>query len=216
VGGLAATGAGEALPGLIFRWAAPLFARAARRWSEDDAEAFARLLHPALQPHGRLLDLGGGTGALAALLARVVPCTVTVVDPSPQMLRYAAGLADVEPVLGDAAALPFTDDTFDAVLVCDAFHHFDHREAAAREITRVVRPGGGVIIAEIDPSSRSTRLIALGERMLGEPAGFMRPADLERLMEAVGVPGSAQRQGGASYVFVGEVAPLAGRGHDDR
>jgi demethylmenaquinone methyltransferase/2-methoxy-6-polyprenyl-1,4-benzoquinol methylase len=132
------------------------------------------------------------------------------------MLRYAAGLADVEPVLGDAAALPFTDDSFDAVLVCDAFHHFDHREAAAREMARVVRPGGAVVIAEIDASARSTRMISLGERLLGEPAGFMRPADLERLMEAVGVPGSTQRQGGSSYVFVGEVAPLAGRGHDDR
>ncbi len=216
MGGLAATGAEEALPGLIFRWAAPLFARAARRWSEDDAEAFARLLHPALQPHGRLLDLGGGTGALAALLARVVPCTVIVVDPSPQMLRYAAGLADVEPVLGDAAALPFTDDTFDAVLVCDAFHHIAERAAAVGEMARVVRPGGAVVIAEIDASARSTRMISLGERLLGEPASFMRPVDLERLMAAAGVPGSTQRQGGASYVFVGEVAPLAGRGHDER
>lgn len=198
------------MAGEIFRWAAPLFARAARRWSEDDAEAFARLLHPALQSHGRLLDLGGGTGALAALLARVVPCTVTVVDSSPQMLRYASGLADVKPVLADAAALPFGDDTFDAVLVCDAFHHITEREVAASEMARVVRPGGAVVIAEVDASARSTRMISIGERLFGEPAGFLRPVDLQRLMAAAGVPGSTQRQGGASYVFVGEVAPLVG------
>ena len=194
------------MSGAIFRWAAPLFARAARRWSEDDAEAFARLLHPSLQSGGRLLDLGGGTGALAALLARVVPCAVTVVDTSRQMLGYAAGRPGVEPVLGDAAALPFADGSFDAALVCDALHHIAEREAAVGELARVVRVGGAVVIAEADASAHSTRMISYGERLLGEPAGFMRPTDLQGLMAAVGVPGSTRRHGDASYVFVGTVA----------
>lgn len=200
------------MPGAVFRWAAPLFARAARRWREDDAEAFARFLRPSLQPRGRLLDLGGGTGALAALLARVVPCTVTVVDSSPPMLRYAADLAGVEPVLSDATALGFADGAFDAALVCEAFHHMPEREAVAREIARVVRAGGAVVIAEQDAGARSTHIVSLVERMLGEPAGFMRPTDLERLMAKAGVPGSTQRHGSSSYLFVGEVAPPAGRG----
>lgn len=50
-------------------------------------------------------------------------------------------------------------------------------------------------------------MISLGERLLGEPVGFMRPTDLQGLMAAVGVPGSTQRHGDASYVFVGTVAP---------
>lgn len=195
--------------GAIFRWAAPLFARAAQRWSEDDAEAFARLLHPSLQSGGRLLDLGGGTGALAALLARVVPCAVTVVDTSRQMLGYAAARPGVEPVLGDAAALPFADGTFDAALVCDALHHIAEREAAVGELARVVRVGGAVVIAEADANAHSTRMISFGERLLGEPAGFLRPADLQRLMAAAGVPGSTHRHGDASYVFAGTVAPRA-------
>jgi ubiquinone/menaquinone biosynthesis C-methylase UbiE len=148
------------MSGVIFRWAAPLFARA-----------------------------------------------VTVVDTSRQMLGYAAGRPGVEPVLGDAAALPFADGTFDAALVCDALHHIAEREAAVRELVRVVRVGGAVVIAEADANAHSTRMIGFGERLLGEPAAFMRPSDLQGLMAAVGVPGSTQRRGDASYVFVGSVAP---------
>jgi ubiquinone/menaquinone biosynthesis C-methylase UbiE len=198
------------MPGGVFKWAAPLFARAAKRYTEEDARSFARLLGPYLLPQGRLLDLGGGTGDLAALLARVVPCAVTVLDASPHMLRYATGLPDVEAVVGDAATMPFDDDWFDAALVCDAFHHFVEPVAAANELARVVRPGGGVAIVEIDAAARSTRAVGLVEKMLGEPAGFLRPAELETLMGAAGVHGSSRRRNGISYMFVGEVVDRDG------
>ena len=191
---------------MIFQRAAPVFARLAKRWSDDDAEAFAGLLGPFVRPDGRLLDLGGGTGALAGLLARRMSCCVTVVDSSPQMLRYAHGVPGVEAVLGHASAIPFPDGYFDAVLVCDAFHHLAAQQAAVREMARVVRPGGGVVIAEPDPNRGAIRVIAVVERLLGEPAGFMRPEDLDRLMKAAGIDGHSLRQSNASYVFVGAVA----------
>jgi demethylmenaquinone methyltransferase/2-methoxy-6-polyprenyl-1,4-benzoquinol methylase len=163
------------------------------------------LLAPFLAPDGRLLDLGGGTGNLAGLLARLVPCQVTVLDTSPQMLRYASDIRGVEPLLGDAHAMPLADASFDAALVCDAFHHFSDTAGAVREMARVVRSGGGVVVAEIDAAARSTRMIAAFERLLGEPAGFLRPEEMEVLMAGVGIHGSSQPQGGISYVFVGEV-----------
>jgi demethylmenaquinone methyltransferase/2-methoxy-6-polyprenyl-1,4-benzoquinol methylase len=193
------------MAGGVFRWAAPLFAHAAKRYTEDDARSFARLLGPALSPGGRLLDLGGGTGDLAALLARVVPCAVTVLDASPHMLRYASGLPDVEAVVGDAAAMPFVDGRFDAALVCDAFHHFRAPEAAVRELARVVRPGGSVVVVEIDAGARTTRAIGVVERALGEPAGFLRPDALAALLGAAGIRGSVQRRNGIAYVFTGRV-----------
>lgn len=193
------------MSGDIFRWAAPLFASAGRRLTAPDAEEFARLLRPSVPPNGRLLDLGGGTGALAVLLARMVPCTVTVLDSSPHMLRYAEGQPGVEAELGDAADLPFPDGSFDAVLVSDAFHHFAAPEAVVHEMARVIRPGGGVVVAELDPDSFVIRLIRVLEKALREPAGFRRPAELEELMEAAGIHGSTRRPGGPSYVFAGEV-----------
>lgn len=195
----------------VFRWAAPVFAHADRRWSADDAAAFAGHLRPYVPPHGRLLDLGGGTGGLAGLLARELSCTVTVVDRSPHMLRYAQGIPGVETAVGDAAALPCPDDRFDAALVSDAFHHFDAPEAALAEIARVVRPGGGVIVAELDPDRPSIRAIAVIERLLREPAGFVRPEEMERLQARAGVVGTARHQRGPSYLFIGEVTGEAGR-----
>ena len=195
------------MPGRLFNWTAPLFALASRRWGDDDARRVAALLAPYLPAHGRLLDIGGGTGDLAALLAAVVPCDVTVLDASPRMLRYAEGLPGVEAVLGDAAVMPFAGDGFDAALVCDAFHHFTRPAAAASEIARVVRPGGGVVIAEIDAAARATRALARVERLLGEPAGFLTPAQLEQLLDGAGIAGSCRRRDGIAYWFAGEVRP---------
>jgi len=195
------------VPGRLFNWTAPLFALASRRWGDDDARRVAALLAPYLPAHGRLLDIGGGTGDLAALLAAVVPCDVTVLDASPRMLRYAEGLPGVEAVLGDAAAMPFAGDGFDAALVCDAFHHFTRPAAAASEIARVVRPGGGVVVAEIDAAARATRALARVERLLGEPAGFLTPAQLEQLLDGAGIAGSCRRRDGIAYWFAGEVRP---------
>ncbi len=200
------------MPGAMFRWTAPLFARAGSRWGAGDADALAAWLEPYVPPEGRLLDLGGGTGALASLLAARMACSVTVLDASPHMLRHAEGLQGVTPVRGDAGAMPFPDARFDAVLVCDAFHHFTGAQAAAREMARVVRSGGGVLILEPDPRRRVVRVIAAVERLVGEPGGFLEPRALEDLMRSVGIDGRSQPQGKASYAFVGSVGSVGSDG----
>jgi demethylmenaquinone methyltransferase/2-methoxy-6-polyprenyl-1,4-benzoquinol methylase len=191
------------MAGAMFRWAAPVFARFARHWGADDAEALATWLRPTVPPGGRLLDLGGGTGHLARLLAERLDCCVTVLDQTHAMLRYAEVMPGVEPVLGDAAAMPFDDASFDAVLVSDALHHFLDPLEAVREMVRVVRPGGGVVVLEIDPRRRGARTVARVERLLGEPGHFFRPGELIRLMREAGIKGESQDQGRASYIFAG-------------
>lgn len=191
------------MPGTIFRWAAPLFAWSARRWSDDDAAAMARLLEGFVPSGGRILDLGGGTGELASLLAAEMGCLVTILDSSPQMLRYAHGRVGVLPMQGDAASMPFADGSFDAVVVCDAFHHFVRGDEAAREVARVVRPGGAVLVAEIDPRPLGTRVTAAVERLVGEPSNFLSPQDMERLFRRLGVEGRSEAQGKTSYLFLG-------------
>lgn len=191
------------MAGGIFGWAAPLFALEARRWNESDAEAFARWLRPSVPPGGRVLDLGGGTGKLAALMAGELRCTVTVLDASPSMLRYASRLPGVTAVLGDATDIPFGEASFDAVLVIDAFHHFVQQHHAAREIARVLTQDGRVLVAELDARQRGVRAGASWERFLGEPGGFLAPDDLASIFTSAGIDGEVHPQGGASYVFVG-------------
>jgi SAM-dependent methyltransferase len=193
----------------FFRIAAPLFKHSSRRWTDDDFAVIAERLRPYVAPGGRLLDLGGGTGDLGAGVAQALGATVVVADATPRMLALVEPHPLVSTCLASAEALPFSDSHFDAVLCCDAFHHFVHQDAAAAEIARVVRPEGGVMLLEMWIEGWG-RLLVLGERLVGEPAGFKTPYELERLFALHGIEGASERQGGWSYMFVGRRSAGAG------
>jgi SAM-dependent methyltransferase len=190
----------------IFRWTAPLFKFVARRWSDDDFKAVADWLRPSVAPGGVFADVGGGTGDVGAGVARALDARVVVIDETPQMLQRVGADPLVTVRLAAAQALPFPDACFDAVLCCDAFHHFRDQDAAAKEIARVVRPGGGVVIIEAEAGDANRRWAAL-ERFLGEPAGFRTIPDMEGFLAERGIAGTSNRLGGASYAFVGTVSP---------
>jgi SAM-dependent methyltransferase len=101
----------------------------------------------------RVLDVGCGTGRLAAALAER-GARVWGVDPSEEMLRQArsnaAGKAAFK--LARAEALPFKDDWFDRAVLRLVVHLVD-RQQAFREIARVLGPGGRVVMATFAPSS---------------------------------------------------------------
>jgi demethylmenaquinone methyltransferase/2-methoxy-6-polyprenyl-1,4-benzoquinol methylase len=189
--------------GGLFHWGVPLCVGLARRWRPEDAASIARRLDGALGGDGRVLDLGGGTGHLAALLAAELDRPVTVLDASAPMLRQAAQLRGVEPVLGDAARMPFDAAAFGAVVIFDAVHHFARPDAALAEVARVLRPGGALVVGEFDPSSRPIRVLAAAERLLGEPGHFFSPRELESLVARHGVNGSSEARRWGSYLFVG-------------
>lgn len=100
----------------------------------------------------RVLDVASGTGVAARLAARFVGTGGRVVasDVSAAMLVYAAtfspatGSAQVEYVEAPADALPFRDGSFDVVLCQQGLQFFSDRPAAAREMRRVLGPGGVV------------------------------------------------------------------------
>ncbi|HEY3318318.1 MAG TPA: methyltransferase domain-containing protein [Coriobacteriia bacterium] len=188
----------------FFNWSAPLFGRFADRWSGEDTELIAGWLRPYVPVRGRLLDLGGGTGALAQHLAGALECHVTVLDATPEMLSYLPAHGDVTGVLGCAEDMPFADDTFDALVVSDAFHHFRDQDGAVREMQRVVRCGGGVLVLELDPR-RAMRLVVWGEKLLGEPGAFFTPEEMCAFMAERGIEGECEPQRGVSYRFLGTV-----------
>ncbi|MCE5203191.1 MAG: class I SAM-dependent methyltransferase [Actinomycetia bacterium] len=199
------------MAGAIFEWATPWFVHEARRWTQDDARAIASRLAPVLGAGGRVLDVGGGTGMLAALLANVAACDVTVLDSSAAMLRHAQGSHGVSVVLGDAAAMPFEDAAFDAVIAVDALHHMSRQSDVAAQIARVLRPGGAVFIAEPDPAALAVRMSRTLERMLGEPGGMLTPDEMVALFGSVGIVGEVERQGGMGYAFVARLESQADR-----
>jgi SAM-dependent methyltransferase len=117
----------------------------------------------ALRPR-RLLDVATGGGhtalAFAAVAERVVACDLT--EP---MLRAARGFIrgrgapNVVFAAGDVEALPFPDDAFDAVTCRIAAHHFADVVAALRQVRRVLRPGGTLLLQDIlghdDPAANA-------------------------------------------------------------
>jgi SAM-dependent methyltransferase len=124
-------------------------------------ESFTGLadLHPylALQPGEHVLDLGSGAGFDAIVATRAVAPggTVTGLDMAEAMVakaRQAAALLGVEHVgfeRGEAEATPFDDATFDAALVNGIFNLCPDKPPVARDLHRVLRPGGRAVVAEI-------------------------------------------------------------------
>jgi ubiquinone/menaquinone biosynthesis C-methylase UbiE len=108
------------------------------------------------QPGERILDLGCGPGFYVAELLDEVDDggAVVGVDISPQMLaiaaRRCAGRANVEFREGPATAVPVDDASFDAALSVQVFEYVADTPAALAELHRALRPGGRVLIWDVD------------------------------------------------------------------
>jgi ubiquinone/menaquinone biosynthesis C-methylase UbiE len=159
------------------------------------------------------LDVACGPGLVALRLAERT-AVVTGIDATPAMIERARelaatrGIVNVDWRVGSAYALPFTDGAFDVVLCRFAFHHLQEPARALREMIRVARPGGSIVVcdgvASDDPATAAAfnaferlrdpstvKFLTVGElRALFEDAGqkiqveerYRVPADLEGLM----------------------------------
>jgi demethylmenaquinone methyltransferase/2-methoxy-6-polyprenyl-1,4-benzoquinol methylase len=110
-----------------------------------------------LQRGQRALDLAGGTGDLAAKMARRVgpEGEIVLADINASMLERGrerlvnAGLAgNLRYVQADAEQLPFPDDHFDCITIAFGLRNVTHKERALASMFRVLKPGGRVVILE--------------------------------------------------------------------
>jgi len=181
----------------------------------------------AVGPGSRVLDVATGTGDLAIELARR-GCEVVGSDFSEEMLVHARAKApQLRFEQGNALALPYGDDEFDAATVGFGARNFSDLDRGLSEMARVVRPGGRVVILEITTPTRpplSTfyrvwfdRVVPALGRLTGQsqaysylPASVRRfpgPAELAATMERAGLERIRWilTAGGIIALHVGEV-----------
>lgn len=117
-------------------------------WYAGKRVLFRRLLGQRLrQPALRILDVGGGTGAVAVDLASAAPqAWICTADRSATAAAFARDRGVRHVVVADAGAIPFDSGCLDLVIAFDIIEHLDNDAGMLRDVARVLRPGGAVAI----------------------------------------------------------------------
>ncbi len=165
------------------------FATSAGHWDKLRGELFGPglevpLLAGLLDEAWTVADLGCGTGGLLEALSPFV-ASVVGVDSSAAMLSAArkrtARLPNVRLERGAMEALPLDDASLDAALVVLVLHHLPEPARALAEAARVLRPGGRLVVMDMQPHDRAEYKAQMGHVWLGFGA-----AQLERWLAEAG------------------------------
>ena len=147
------------------------------------------------EPFADVLDVGCGTGAVLELLHEKYPEAHYVgLDLTPDMIAVAQAknLANVEFVVGDAEDLPFADESFDAVLSSNSFHHYPNPEKFFAGVRRVLRPGGRLILRDYTANDFAVWLMNTFEMPLARLCGhgdvrILKVSEFRAMAETAGL-----------------------------
>ncbi|HYA01475.1 MAG TPA: methyltransferase domain-containing protein [Candidatus Binatia bacterium] len=149
----------------------------------------ARALTSATGTPRLIVDVGCGTGRLLeALLSDVPEAELVGVDPAPGMIEVARDRFASEPrvrlEVATAERLPLRDGSAEAVITTLSFHHWEQQGASLREVARVLRPGGRLLVADILGIGLVGRLIR--PHGWGHGSGYRSADELSSLLRDAG------------------------------
>jgi len=134
--------------------------------SEFTSNALLCLLRPSLH----VVDIGCGIGEATSLIAPYVS-RVTAIDRESAMLNEARQRPDlasnIEFLEADAMAIPLDDNSADVALFCLVLHHFERPEDPVSEAVRIIRPGGRIVIIDMQEHQHQDYKQTMGHVHLG-------------------------------------------------
>lgn len=150
---------------------------------------------------GNLMDLGGGTGRVLETFYPEIPL-LFLADFSLPMLKAAQQKRKFNETCCLVEFLPYKDESFDAIIMVDAFHHLVHQQLVVAESLRVLNPGGILIIEEPDIAKFTIKLIALGEKLLGMRSRFYRIEEIENMLNGFHVKVERYKYSNNFYLMI--------------
>jgi ubiquinone/menaquinone biosynthesis C-methylase UbiE len=152
-------------------------------WFDENLEVFKSELIAIkkLLPKGNGLEIGVGTGRFASELD-----IKEGLEPSLEMGKLAKSRG-IKITVGTAERLPFKNEKFDFVLMVTLFCFLDRPMEGLAEALRVVRPGGKIIIANIDGDSKLGKIYKKKKSVFYRNANFTSAVDQRKIMEKAGL-----------------------------
>ena len=129
-----------------------------------------------------MLDAGGGTGRVAQFM-REKAKRVMIADLSWEMLDQARQKGGLDLVCSHTEGFPFSQGRFDRILMVDALHHVCDQPQTARELWRVLKPGGVLVIEEPDLATFAVKLVAIAEKIALMRSHFLSPEEIAALFD---------------------------------
>lgn len=112
-----------------------------------------------------VVDIGGGTGFLAQGLSETCNL-IYVVDESEGMLSQVKVNSKIVPVIQNALNMTFESDSIDVVIIADVLHHIEQQEKLMKEVCRILKSDGRVVILDFEKNNFKTRLLIIFEYFL--------------------------------------------------
>ncbi len=148
-----------------------------------------------------VVDLGGGTGRIAKFLVGKVQ-SITVIDVSEKMIEQCKKHFGLSCVIANGENLPIADNSVDRIILVDAFHHTRNQAQVIKEIKRILKSDGKIIIEEFNPSTILGKLIIILEKILKLGSAFHSPLSLENLFSSSGFSTQLFDAGKTNYHLV--------------
>lgn len=181
--------------------------------SPPEEGTLLRLLN--LPDKGKILDAAGGTGRIAQFLIGDERLVV-VQDYSHKMLFQTKGKEDIKAVASETEDLPFPDQGFDRIVIVDAYHHLRDQQASLRELWRVLKEDGVLVVEEPDIRRWAVKFVALAEKLALMRSHFYSPSAIAASLQSLGAETRIVTEGVNAWIIAskplkGENIPLDGQ-----